>query len=160
MLVTGALLPLTAVLTWRALARADDAAVVPAREMALLRSLPMFRPLPLTMLEQVAGRLMPMHFDRGEFVTEQGAPGDCFYLIEAGRFEVERDGQRIATVTSPAAVGEIALLRRVPRTATARATAPTTAFALTGPDFIAAVTSRSESVAAADEVIAARLGQT
>jgi MFS family permease len=159
LLVTGALLPLAAGLTWHALARADDAAVVPARELALLRSLPMFRPLPLTTLEQVAGRMMAVRFDKGELVTEQGAPGDCFYLIEAGTLEVERDGQRIATVASPAAVGEIALLRHMPRTATVRATAPTAAFALTGPDFIAAVTSRPESVAAADAVIAARLGE-
>jgi len=158
LLVTGALLPLTAVLTWRALAQADEAAVVPTHELALLRSLPMFRPLPLTTLEQVAGRMTRVHFERGEVVTEQGAPGNCFYLIEAGSLEVEQDGQRIRTLGSPAAVGEIALLRHVPRTATVRATTPTTAFALTGPDFIAAVTSRPESVAAADEIIAARLG--
>jgi predicted MFS family arabinose efflux permease len=159
LLVTGAVLPLTAALTWRALARADDAAVVPARELALLRSLPMFRPLPLTTLEQVAARMTTVHFDRGEVVIEQGAPGDCFYLVEAGTLEVERDGQRVATLGSPAAVGEIALLRHVPRTATVRATTPTAAFALTGPDFIAAVTSRPESVVAADEVVAERLEQ-
>ena len=160
LLVTGALLPLMAVVTWRALAQSDDAAVVPTAELALLRSLPMFRPLPLTTLEQVAGRMTRVHFARGDVVTEQGAPGNCFYLIEAGTLEVEQDGRRVRALHSPAAVGEIALLRQVPRTATVRATTPTTAFALTGPDFIAAVTSRPESVAAADEVIAARLGHS
>jgi len=159
LVATGAILPVTAAIAWRALASADDAAVVPARELALLRSLPMFRPLPLTTLEQAACRMTSVQFAPGDLLTEQGRPGDAFYLIEAGTVDVEQDGRLVRSLEAPSAVGEIALLRHVPRTATVRATTPITAFVLDGPDFIAAVSARPESAAAADRVIAERLAQ-
>jgi CRP-like cAMP-binding protein len=54
-------------------------------------------------------------------------------------------------------VGEIALLRGIPRTATVRATRSTRAYALEGPDFIAAVTASPLAAAAADAVVARRV---
>jgi MFS family permease len=157
LLATGAILPVVALVTWPALAIADDRAVIPRHELRLLRSLPFFAPLPLTAIEDLARRLRPVTFDVGDELTRQGDPGDCFYLIDDGAVEIERDGRPVAAAGPAAAVGEIALLRGVPRTATVRATRSTRAYALAGPDFIAAVTASPLAAAAADAVVARRV---
>lgn len=157
-IATGAILPVVSLASWPVIRRADDEAVVPVHELGLLRSLPFFAPLPLTALEQIACRMQPVLFEPGDEITHQGDPGDCFYLIDDGAVEVVRDGVLVASVGPASSVGEIALLRRVPRTATVRAVRPTRAFALTGPDFIAAVTASPRSAAAADEVVRVRTG--
>ncbi len=54
-------------------------------------------------------------------------------------------------------VGEIALLRRVPRTATVTAMSRLQARTLTRAAFLAAVTGNAASAEGADEVISARL---
>ena len=54
--------------------------------------------------------------------------------------------------------GEIALLKDIPRTATVRATKPSTVLALDREHFLAAVTGRREAAAAAEDVIRGRLG--
>lgn len=157
--VAGALLPITAAVTWRGMRHADDAAVVPARELALLRSLPMFRPLPLTTLELIAGELVPVQFAAGDLLVEQGASGDVLYLLDAGVVDVERDGRRIRTIEAPSSIGEIALLREVTRTATVRAVADTSGFVLPGPAFVAAVTGNVVSTGVADELVEERLAR-
>lgn len=156
LLVDGAILPVVALLAWRSLAVADDRAVVPAHELALLLGLPFFAPLPLTVLEQLAGRMRPVTFEPGDALMVQGEPGDTFYVIEAGGVEILRDGEAVAAVGPAAAVGEIALLRHVPRTATVRAVGPTRAFALAGSDFVAAVCATPQGLTAADALVSAR----
>ena len=54
-------------------------------------------------------------------------------------------------------VGEVALLRRIPRTATVRALTDTDAFGLDSPSFIAAVTGTVRRSASAERVVDARL---
>ncbi|MEI4920488.1 cyclic nucleotide-binding domain-containing protein, partial [Klebsiella pneumoniae] len=55
--------------------------------------------------------------------------------------------------------GEIALVRDVPRTASVKAKSDVELYSLERDDFIAAVTGHAPSAAAADAVIAARLGR-
>lgn len=154
---SGLILPIVAAVTWASVREADARAVVPAHEMALLRSLPMFAPLPLTVIEQLAGSLTRVEFQPGAEIMRQGDAGDCFYVIDRGEVEIERDGRAVPLVGPLAAVGEIALLRKVPRTATVRAATATTAYALRGQDFVAAVTGSQTSAAAADHVVGERL---
>jgi MFS family permease len=156
LMVTGALLPVLATLLFRRLGDLD-AVPVPEDELALLRSLKLFAPLPPPVLESLAGALVPIRLEAGKEVFRQGDLGDRFYIVVAGEVEIVADG-RVVAVTGPGGFfGEIALLRDVPRTATVRAKAEAELRALERDDFIAAVTGHAASAEAADAVIATRL---
>jgi CRP-like cAMP-binding protein len=68
------------------------------------------------------------------------------------------DGARVGTVGLGDLVGEIALLRDVPRTATVVARTPVVALALARASFLAAMTGHAESRDAAEAIAASRLG--
>jgi CRP-like cAMP-binding protein len=90
-------------------------------DIALLRSVDVFAPLPLPAIEQLAAGLRPRHVPAGEVLYQQGDAADGCLVIENGTAEVLGDGRPIASVGPGDLVGEIALLRRVARTATVRA---------------------------------------
>jgi CRP-like cAMP-binding protein len=144
-------------LTIPSLRRVDAAARVPTEPIALLRSLPLFAPLPPTVLERVASALVEVHVQPMTEVVTQGAAGDRFYIIRSGRATVEVGGAETGELGPGDFFGEIALLRDVPRTATVRALDPLELYALERTEFLAAVTGYAPSRAAAESVVAARL---
>jgi CRP-like cAMP-binding protein len=119
----------------------------------------MFAPLPLTTLEQLARSLEPITFAAGEQVITQGEPGDCFYLIEAGRVEIIHDGHREATLGPGDGFGEIALLSDRPRTASVDVIDGLVGYRLPRDAFLEAVTGSPHSVLAADEMMSRRLAE-
>lgn len=157
LVATGALLPSLALLTWRWVARADAAGVIPARELRLLRGVPLLASLPMTVLEQVAGDLVPPHFSAGEPIITQGQVGDRFYIVTLGETVAVVDGHEVRRMGPGDAFGEIALLRAVPRTATITAVTDVEGYALDREHFLAAVTGDHLSRRAADAVVEERL---
>jgi MFS family permease len=120
--VIGAISPALVLIFWFPLRRIDDAMQARDEDLALLQRVSVFDPLPLPALEQLATGLLPRHVNAGETLYRQGdTPPDGCHVIERGTAEVIGDGQRIATVGPGDLIGEIALLRNVPRTATVRA---------------------------------------
>ena len=160
MVVTGLLLPILALITNRVVRAADVAAVVPHRELALLRGVPMFAPLPLTALEGLAGGMVPVHFAPGESIVRQGEAGNDYFLIASGAAEVIQDEQRIAILRDGDGFGEIALLRDLPRTATVTALEDVAGYSLPRPVFLEAVTGNATSADVADRVVTERLVTT
>ena len=154
---TGFLLPVAAVLCWRRLDGIDAAATPPERELALLRSVAIFSPLPPPALEQLARSLEPVSVAAGTEVFRQGEPGDRFYIVAEGEVEVVVDGRVVRTEGAGDHFGEIALLRDVPRTATVRTVTDTELYALERDEFIAAVTGHAATAEAADAAVATRL---
>lgn len=153
----GAILPVFVALRWPRLSDLERGAGVPAREISLLRAGTIFRPLPAPALEAVARRAVWVDVSDGERLITQGDPGDRFYVLAAGSLRVERDGTRLRDVTEPGeGVGEIAILRDVPRTASVFANRPSTLLAIDRAPFLAAVTGHPDAHAAADAVVAAR----
>jgi len=156
-IATGALLPVLAVVSWRGIAAADRRAVIPERELTLLRGVPMLQVLPLTVLEQVADELRPMRFAAGDVVIRQGEVGDRFYVIGSGEVEVEADDRIVRRMGPGGSFGEVALLRDVPRTADVVAVTDLEVYAVARDPFVCAVTGDRQSQRAADAVISERL---
>ena len=132
---------------------------VPERQFALLRSLPLFAPLALATVENLASKLIPVTVAPGQEVIRQGDHGDRFYVIAEGQVAVECDGEPTRTEGPGEFFGEIALLRDVPRTATVHAMEPGLLYALERDTFVCGVTNNPRCVLAADDVIDARLGE-
>ncbi len=78
-------------------------------------------------------------------------------MIETGEVEVTREGKHLSTLGPGNFLGEIALLRDVPRTATVTAMKPTVFQALDRAHFVPAVTGQGEFMEAAEVAIATRL---
>jgi MFS family permease len=156
-LATGLLLPVAVILLVARIRAVDRAVQLPERELALLRSLDLFAPLPAPILEGVASRLVPVEAKRGVVLVREGDPGDRFYIVAEGEVEVSRDGRAVTTLGPGTYFGEIALLRNVPRTATVTASTATTLLALERVDFLEAITKTPLSRAAADHTARERM---
>jgi MFS family permease len=157
LVLTGALLPLSAGLTWRRITSLDADVIAPTHELALLRSMPLFKPLPASTIDQLASSLIPVRADAGTDVIHEGDHGDRFYVIESGEVDVSAGGQHVGTLGPGDHFGEIALLRDVPRTATVTAKGEVSLYALERDEFLSAVTGHPASAEAADAVVASRL---
>jgi CRP-like cAMP-binding protein len=94
----------------------------------------MLQPLPL------ARGLEPVRVRAGQTVLRQRDPADRFYVIETGAADVIGDGHLVTRLGLGEGFGEIALMRRVPRTATARAATDLDLQALTCDRFLPVVT--------------------
>jgi MFS family permease len=157
MVATGALLPIVTALFWRRLTQIDQTSE-PAEQLELLRSVPLFHPLPPATVEQLAASLVPVRVRAGEDVFRQGDSGDRFYVVGDGEVVVSVDGRPVNRLGRGGYFGEIALLRDVPRTATVMAETDAELLALERDEFIAAVTGHAPTAEVANAVIASRLG--
>jgi MFS family permease len=158
--IAGLALPTVALLVLGRIRRVDrEAALADPGDVALLRGTSIFGPLGLMSLERVARHLAPVEVPAGGVVIKEGDPGDRFYVIASGAVEVSRQGARIAKLGPGDFVGEIALLRNVPRTATVVATGPTSLRALEGAEFLAAVTGSPTGSVALEQEMDRRIAQ-
>jgi MFS family permease len=121
LLWTGALLPAVTLGSVGALRRLDAVGGPPSAVLDRLRAVPFFAPLSPTALERLAFSAAVEDVARGQVVVRAGDPGDAFYVIAAGSFEVDAEGGRRRRLGPDASFGEVALLRDVPRSATVRA---------------------------------------
>ena len=78
-------------------------------------------------------------------------------MIVEGEAEVTRDGQHVIDCFPGNHVGEIALLRDVPRTATVTSTTPMVLLALDREPFLEAVTGHPQTHAHAQSIVQDRL---
>jgi hypothetical protein len=154
---TGAIVPIVVAIRFRPLLRVDEAASVPVVEIALLRSLEVFRALPVPALEGIAHTATAVTVGHGSPVVTQGEPGDRYYAIADGSVEVRRDGVRVATLGRGDGFGEIALLHDVPRTATVVALDDVSLIAIDREPFLVAVTGHGHTRDSVARVASMRL---
>jgi MFS family permease len=157
LLGVAAVLPLAAAIGGRALFGLDAGAPVPVVEIALLRSLPLFAELPAPAIEGLAAALVPIHLPAGAVLIREGDPGDAYYAIAAGELDVRQDGRFLRRCGRGEGVGEIALLRAVPRTATVTAHTPATVYELDRDPFLTAVLGHAPTRRQADSIADTRL---
>ena len=100
LVATGAVLPIAALVSAPAVRRADAAAIVPRRELDLLRGDPLFAPLSLVVLEQLAQSMTVERAATGTALVIQGEAGDAYRLLADGTANVVRDGRILRTPRS------------------------------------------------------------
>jgi CRP-like cAMP-binding protein len=112
----------------------------------MIKQVPLFERCSKKNLQQVASIADEIDVVKGRALTRQGRAGHEFFVLIEGTAEVTQNGKRIATLGPGDFFGEIALVSRVPRTATVTTTSPATALVISAHDFRSLV-DRSPAVA-------------
>jgi len=100
-----------------------------------LQKVPLFADLDARELEQIAATMRERVFAAGDTVTEEGAGGAGFFVVESGEAEVTVEGTPRRTIGPGDYFGEIALLTGSERTATITATTELLCYGMTPWDF-------------------------
>lgn len=156
-LVAAALIPVVVLLRRRTYAEMNAGRDVDAQAYALLRAHPIFAPLPVATVEQLAHEAEVLRVASGASVVRQGEMGDRFYCVMEGEVTALVDGVEVRAMGPGEGFGEIALLREVPRTATVHAARDTVLLSVDHQSFLHAVGGLGRSQRAADRVSAERL---
>jgi CRP-like cAMP-binding protein/Zn-dependent protease len=107
----------------------------------LVDELPMFKDLPVDVLNDLAGRVKLRALARGSAVFRQGEEADAFYIVRRGSVNVvEEDPEHgtervLATLGRGQSFGELGLMQEAPRAATVRAAEDTELFEVDRPTF-------------------------
>jgi len=109
----------------------------------MLKKVPLFADLDAKELEQVSASMRERRFAAGDTVTEEGAGGAGFFIIESGQADVSVEGVPRRTIGPGDYFGEIALLTGSDRTATITATSDMLCYGMTPWDFRPLVESNS-----------------
>jgi MFS family permease len=157
LLATGILLVVAAAGFVPRLRAIDHRISAPGPDSALLRQVSFLDPLPFATVEHLASELQSATYEPGDVIIREGEPGERFYVIVEGRTRASKDGQQLRVMEAGDSFGEIALLRRIPRTATITAISRVEARILAREEFLAAVIGNPESVERAEEVVSTRL---
>jgi CRP-like cAMP-binding protein len=110
---------------------------------AMLKQVPLFSGLDDRELDQIAGSLRERRFAAGDTVTQEGAGGAGFFVVESGEADVTVDGESRGTIGAGDYFGEIALLTGSDRTATITARSELVCHGMTPWDFRPLVESNS-----------------
>lgn len=156
-MVAGVLLPIVAVAVLRTVSRGEAGVPIPFREIALLRGIPLFAPVPAPALEAAAAALVPVTMSAGTVVIRQGEVGDRFWLVATGEVDVDQDGSVIARLGPGGSFGELALIRDIPRTASVVAVTDVALFALDREAFLLTVSASPRAAYEASAVAARHL---
>ncbi len=109
----------------------------------MLKKVPLFADLDDRELRQIAESMHERRFAAGDKVTQEGAGGAGFFVVEDGRADVTVDGAPRGTIGPGDYFGEIALLTGSDRTATIVASTDMLCYGMTPWDFRPLVESNS-----------------
>ena len=157
LLAVGACLPVLVALRWAALARLEAGVPVPEAPFRALRGVGIFAALPLATVEDVSRRLEEVSVEAGAVIMREGDSGDRFYVIAEGASDVDHDGHHVHTCGPGDVIGEIALLRDCPRTATVTAQTDSVLYALRRDAFLNAMGACPRWSSAVEEAAEVRL---
>jgi MFS family permease len=159
LIVTGALLPVVAIVLGLIARGLDEGGPAAARRVELIRGQHLFVPLSLATVEHLAATLVPRTYESGTWLMREGEPGEEYVLVDRGEVEVSQGGNPLRNLGAGSGVGEIALIEKVPRTASVRAIDEVAAFSLDRDAFLEAVTGQPASQSAARHQASERLAE-
>ena len=100
-----------------------------------LKKVPLFAGLDNKELQQIAASMRERKFKAGDTVTQEGAGGVGFFVVEQGQADVSVGGESKGSVGPGDYFGEIALINESPRTATLTARTDMLCYGMTPWDF-------------------------
>ncbi|MFT3843034.1 MAG: cyclic nucleotide-binding domain-containing protein [Myxococcaceae bacterium] len=119
----------------------------------------LFKELPPERLSSLAAQFEPRSVPAGTDVVRFGEEGSEFYLLAKGEVDVlSADGKKLAGLKDGDHFGEIALLKRVPRTATVRTTTDSLLLVLSREVFLRALQADLSLSTRATEIADGRAG--
>lgn len=106
-----------------------------------LRTIPFFENLSEKQLKTLSSYLHERRYEENEFLFEVNHPGAALFIIMRGEVVIQTTSHQetskdLAHIKAGEFLGELALLDEAPRSASARALRPTTAYALFRGDLI------------------------
>jgi CRP/FNR family cyclic AMP-dependent transcriptional regulator len=101
----------------------------------VLRSVPLFADLDERSLQAVALLAREVSAGADEVLMLEGEPGDEFYVIVDGTIRIEHGDRTVRSMTAGGFFGEIAMVDRRPRTATATCVTDCRLLAIRGHEF-------------------------
>jgi CRP/FNR family transcriptional regulator len=101
----------------------------------MLKKVPLFSGLDNKELQEIARSMRERRFKAGDTVTQEGAGGVGFFVVEEGEAEVNVGGEAKGSVGPGDYFGEIALINESPRTATLTARTDMLCYGMTPWDF-------------------------
>ncbi len=109
------------------------------RTSKLLMDSPLFSYLPPSRMRSLVARFQTNSFATDEVIFNQGDPGDRVFMIKNGQVEIQRVENGTVVLSKKLArgewFGEIALVKNIPRTASAKSLSPSTVLSLSKQDF-------------------------
>jgi CRP/FNR family cyclic AMP-dependent transcriptional regulator len=132
---------------------------------SLLARTELFGNLAPQTLGQIEGRFHTIQFKRGQTIYERGDAGNALHLIRSGQIRfsvVSGEGRELSVRVAKAGeiIGEVAVLDRQPRTATAVALTAVTAHSLSRTDFDRMLLQESQLARNAIDFLCHRLRDT
>jgi CRP/FNR family cyclic AMP-dependent transcriptional regulator len=109
----------------------------------VLRKVPLFAGLDDRELQEIAAQMRERKFAAGDTVTQEGAGGAGFFVVESGEADVSVSGDARGSIGPGDYFGEIALLTGSDRTATLTAKSDMVCWGMTPWDFRPLVESNS-----------------
>jgi CRP/FNR family cyclic AMP-dependent transcriptional regulator len=100
-----------------------------------LKKVPLFAGLDDKELQEIARSMRERRFSAGDTVTQEGAGGVGFFVVQEGQADVQVGGAAKGSVGPGDYFGEIALINESPRTATLTARTDMVCYGMTPWDF-------------------------
>jgi CRP/FNR family cyclic AMP-dependent transcriptional regulator len=97
----------------------------------LIKRVPLFASSSKAELEEIASIADEIDLPEGKVVIKEGDAGREFIVLIEGTADVERGGRKLASLGPGDFAGEIALIAKLPRTATITTTSPVRALVIT-----------------------------
>jgi CRP-like cAMP-binding protein len=125
-----------------------------------LKQVPLFADLDRKELESIANTMRERTFAAGQTVTQEGAGGAGFFIVDEGEAEVTVDGKPRGLIKAGDYFGEIALLTGSDRTATITAKTDLRCYGMTPWDFRPLVETNAAIAWKLLEAMAQKLGHS
>jgi CRP/FNR family cyclic AMP-dependent transcriptional regulator len=132
---------------------------------AFLARVPLFASLKPALLDELAGKLTPKSYRRGEVIFHQDDPGSAMHIVKSGQVKIATtspEGEEVimAILKDSDFFGELSLLDDKPRSANVVAMEATQTLTLRRDDFMDMLGKHPEMVSGVLASVAARLRRT